>query len=376
MTAIKNYSGSSSKGFKELDEAKEWLNGDYSLNLTNTYSEIESLKKENLACKNYYAISNGRIVGITTSEKKYLSATKNYPKAKSNIFKSKSAAISWLKRQGISPINKKGIYAIASGWRTGVFSYLNTFEKNMNGYPNSLGRSGFATVEDALEWVKKNKISSTKKTEYFAIALGKRTGIFSKEETYLRNIQGQKQSWSKRGFSTKKEARKWLDLCRCLIKNGSLDQGEKKKAIIDPEKLPIVYIDGSYYSNQKKYGSSVVICHPDGGLDTFAHSRQYHSNNTFAEVEALYYCIKLMAYIYDIKEYILVYDHENLNRIAWGEIQIKSISKKLQQKIVQEIAVNQPIIHFLKVKSHSYFSGNILADKLAKESVKRLDQNH
>lgn len=83
-----------------------------------------------------------------------------------------------------------------------------------------------------------------------------------------------------------------------------------------------------------------------------------------------------MAYIYDIKEYILVYDHENLNRIAWGEIQIKSISKKLQQKIVQEIAVTQPIIHFLKVKSHSYFSGNILADKLAKESVKRLDQNH
>ena len=367
IKAIRNYSGCSSKGFNDLDKAKAWLDGNTEIDL----SIAESDKGNTLNEGSYFAIANGRYVGITKSEKKFLSSVTNYPRARSKAgFPSKRAAITWLKDQGITPRNKKGIYSIAVGSRTGVFTNLNTFEKNMYGFPNALGKGGFETKKEAFEWLENHKSAPIVEKEFFGIAFGKRTGVFSKEETYLKNIQEENDSWAKRGFKTKEDAKEWVQLRREFARIGKDPLGVNKLKYL--KELPVVYIDGSYYPKEKSYGSSVVICQKNGSMATFSCSEHRSASSTFAEVVALRYSIQLMIHLYHDKEFILVYDHENLDRMAKGETRIKSISKKLQESIVNEIKGNQLKIHFFKVKSHAGFTGNNLADKLAKESVERI----
>ena len=364
LKARKGYSGCSNRVFKKLADAKDWLDGNYTLLLGDSKYERQTL---------YFAVANDRYIGITTSEKKYLKLMENHPQSKGKAgFKSEAEALAWLTKQGISKVNKKGIYAVVRGWRTGVFNYLHTYEKNIHAYPNALGKGGFQSKAEAQEWVRINRKTSVKPKEYFGIAFGRRSGVFTKEETYLKNIEGQRLYWARRGFQTKEETRKWVDIRRDFIMN------EKNQSLVEANiscemgQMPIVYIDGSYYPKENKYGASVVIYKSDGELSTFSHSKECDASNTLAEIEALSYCVKLMAHVYEIKEFILVYDYENLNRIALGEIQIKSISKKLQENIVQEIAKHQLTIHFLKIKSHSGYNGNSIADKLARDAIERL----
>lgn len=65
--------------------------------------------------------------------------------------------------------------------------------------------------------------------------------------------------------------------------------------------------------------------------------------------------------------FILVYDYDDLEKIARGILKINSVDRSLQEKIVELIDENNLSIHFLNVKSHTGIVGNSLADKIAKD---------
>lgn len=70
----------------------------------------------------------------------------------------------------------------------------------------------------------------------------------------------------------------------------------------------------------------------------------------------------------------MVYDFDELEKIARGILKIKSVDKSLQEKIVELIDENNLRIHFLNVKAHTGVVGNSLADKIAKDVGKYLDK--
>ena len=417
---IKGHSMSSSKGFKMLEQAVLWLSGrPYRIIDNKREKRIENLPKPVTVRrhKKYYAVARGRSVGVIGSEEAYKKSVQGYKHAKSKGgFRSIEEAQLWLKLNGISVPNQKGIYAVAKGYHTGIFTSLNTYEKNVNGYPGAKGKKDFKNKKEAQIWLnaQKNKkkyyvvikgkrpgiytdikkynrnisgLSDVKakggfksraraeqwlkeskpKKEYFAIVVGKRRGIYIDRKKYLKNLQGVQNSWGKDGFRTKEEAKKWLLERTEFIKK--YENNIHKEIIIayESRSLPVIYTDGSYMPNRQQYSSAVVICEKNGSVTTFAKSNKSDKNNIWGEIEALYYALKIVVGLYGFKEFILVYDYDDLEKIARGILKINSVDRSLQEKIVELIDENNLSIHFLNVKSHTGIVGNSLADKIAKD---------
>lgn len=424
---IKGHSMSSSKGFKMLEQAVLWLSGrSYKIIDNKKEKKIDNLPKPvtDKRYKKYYAVARGRTVGVIKSKKAYKKSIHGYKHAKSKGgFRSIEEAQLWLKINGISVPNQKGIYAVAKGYHTGIFTSLNTYEKNINGYPGAKGKKNFKNKEEAQIWLnaQKNKkkyyvvvkgrrpgiytdikkynrnisgLSDVKakggfksraraeqwfkeakpKKEYFAIVIGKRRGIYIDRKKYLKNLQGVRKGWGKDGFQTKEEAKKWLLERTEFIKK--YENNIHKEIIIayESRELPVIYTDGSSIPGRQQYSSAVVICEKNGTVTTFAKSNKSDQNHILGEIEALYYALKIIVSLYDFKEFILVYDFDELEKIARGILKIKSVDKSLQEKIVELIDENNLRIHFLNVKSHTGIVGNSLADKIAKDVGKYLDK--
>lgn len=365
--STKGFSGSSSRVFKSIEEAKEWLLG---------YDFI--IKKEKVPLtktpdkKTYYAIAVGRIVDVTKDKELFLKATKNYSGAKYKKFISEEQGWEWLAQNGFSKENKKGIYAVAKGRRTGIYRYFNTYHRQIYRFSGGLGAGGFQTMEDAEKWLKRNRNNQGK--EYFAIAYGKRTGVFSSVDTFKKNCFSNNSVWTNRGFTTKREAVKWLEARRKVL--AEIKDKNTIEAILayERKKLPIVYIDGSYNDQKRKYGCSVIVSDSDGSVQTFTKSRKKNTNSTYAEVEALLLALQIMTLINNQKEFILVHDFDQLPRITDKNYYFKSVDQLIQNKIKSIITDEEVTTHFLCVKSHSGLFGNEIADHYAKESVKKLDE--
>ncbi|HIB1875410.1 TPA: viroplasmin family protein [Enterococcus faecium] len=417
---IKGHSMSSSKGFKMLEQAVLWLSGrPYKIIDNKKEVKFEKLPKPVIAKRNkkYYAVARGRTVGVIESKEAYKKSVQGYRRAKSKGgFRSIEEAQLWLKINGISVPNQKGIYAVAKGYHTGIFTSLNTYEKNINGYPGAKGKKDFKDKKEAQIWLDAQKIKkkyyvvvkgrrpgiytdikkynrsisglsdvkakggfksreraeqwrkeARPKKEYFAIAIGKRRGIYVDRKKYLKNLQGVRNSWGKDGFRTREEARNWLLERLEFIKK--YENNIHKEVIIayESRELPVIYTDGSYMPGQQQYSSAVVICEKNGTIATFAKANKSNKNNIFGEIEAFYYALKIVTDLYDFKEFILVYDFDELERIARGILTIKTVDQSLQEKIVELINENNLRIHFLNVKSHTGIVGNSVADKIAKD---------
>lgn len=306
IKGMKGVSYSEGKGFKTIYEAKIWL-ANVDLVKLNLSSSKQKEQKQR-----YYAVAIGRFVGVTKNRSKYEAGIAGYQDAKhrDNFF-SKEEAWGWLERQGFSKEDKKGIYAVAKGRRTGIFTRLNTFHKHTVGYPNQVGRGNFDSKEEAKEWLAKRRRSSTDGKQDF-----------------------------KHNYS------------------------------FGNENLPVVYTDGSYQKNQKKYGCAIIIFDLDGSVQTFTRASTNKCGSIHAEVEAFYLCLVLMKNICKKQEFVLVHDFKELERVADGELIIKNIDQELQCKIVKFIQENKMKIHFITVKSHSGVLGNAMADRYAGQAIK------
>ncbi|EMF0421398.1 ribonuclease H family protein [Enterococcus hirae] len=259
--------------------------------------------------------------------------------------------------------NKKKYYVVVKGKRPGIYTDIKKYNRNISGLSDVKAKGGFKSRARAEQWLKESK----PKKEYFAIVVGKRRGIYIDRKKYLKNLQGVQNSWGKDGFRTKEEAKKWLLERTEFIKK--YENNIHKEIIIAYESraLPVIYTDGSYMSNRQQCSSAVVICEKNGAVTTFAKSNKSDKNNIWGEIEALYYALKIVVGLYGFKEFILVYDYDDLEKIARGILKINSVDRSLQEKIVELIDENNLSIHFFNVKSHTGIVGNSLADKIAKD---------
>ncbi|EPI05385.1 ribonuclease HI, partial [Enterococcus faecalis 13-SD-W-01] len=168
--------------------------------------------------------------------------------------------------------------------------------------------------------------------------------------------------------------KKWLDERRKFIDKHKDHLYKETIIAYESQKLPVVYTDGSYLPNKNQYSSSVVICEEWGSIATFAKSNKKNRNNIVGELEALLYALKLVVGLYDFKEFIVVYDFDQLEQVARNVLKIKGVQLALQNEIVQLIDENKLGIHFLNVKSHTGVVGNSVADAIAKDINKHLGQ--
>lgn len=426
LKGIKGFSGSKSKGFRELGDAKRWLGSrSYQVvenNGQESTSKIVEKKKKTI----YYAVARGRQIGVLKNRQAFLNSINGYKKYKGKGgFKTEQEAFEWLSKQGVSTKNVKGIYAVAKGYKTGVFSNLYTFEKNMYGYPNALGKGGFKTKQEAREWLNqhreknvkkyyavargkrkgiytseyiyqknlsgiknslgksgfKNKEeariwleSITKNKEYFAVAIGKRCGIYTDRQKFENSLKGVKNSWGKDGFKSREEAEKWLSERKLFLKKNNDILYKDTIIAYESRRLAVVYTDGSFHRDAKRYSSSVVICDSSGSVFSFTKAKNGKEDNIVAEVEALLYSLKLVISLFEFREFVLVYDFDGLDKIARNQMKIKGLDKEIQKEIHSMINKNELEIHFLNVKSHSGIIGNNIADKMAKDAVKTLSK--
>lgn len=305
IKGMKGVSYSEGKGFKNIEEAKVWLEEVDSIQLS-FLKEPKTTPHKN---KGVYAIAIGRFVGVTRNKSEFERAIENYRDAKyRDDFSSEEEAWKWLEQQGFSRDNKHGIYAIARGRRTGIFTRLNTFQKNIIGYSNSVCRGNFKTKEEAKEWLSR-----------------------------------------RRGFA----------------------KAERRDILYHRKKnLPIVYTDGSFNSNQKKYGCAIIVLDTDGSIQTYTKANTIKSGSAHAEVEALFLCLKILVDVCRRQEFVLIHDYEELKRIAEGELRVRNVDHKLQKEIVTFIKDREISVHFVRVKAHSGNVGNTLADTCAKEAIK------
>lgn len=429
---IKGQSGSSSRGFRNEEEAINWF-GDipYEIieNTQTTTTKRPKTKKmvgtKASNSKKIFAVARGRQVGIIEDKKIFKDSITGYKKPIYNCScTTKIQAQRWLRRKGLSEKDEKGFYAIAVGHKLGVFTSLHTYEKNIMDYPCAIGRTDFATKEQALEWLDKQK----NKKRYYVVAKGKRRGIYSDITKYQENISGIKEviakggfkskerarewfeeatnkqkryhavaigirkgiytdkkkfdyyltgiknSWGKDNFESREAAKKWLDDRTAFINKFKTNVYKEVIIAYESRELPVIYIDGSFLHEKKQYSSSVVICEKDGHIATFARASGEDKNNTDGEIEALLIALKLVVGLYDFKEFILVYDFNSLEKVARNQLKIKSVPSALQDQIVKIIKESELDIHFLNVKSHTGIIGNTVADQIARDIIDKLNK--
>lgn len=370
QTAIRGSAGFISNRFSKQKNAKQWLKSE----------NLQTWKKagpENKTETVFHAIANGRFVGVTENESTLLKSVQNYHGSCFKMdFKTKREAFQWLKSYSITQENSKGIFAVARGWHTGVFRYRNTFFKNMMCFPCAVGRGGFQSLEEAKKWLEQKRRSLEK--EYFAVAVGNRRGVFSKFETYQKNIRNVAYPWSKRGFKTKNDARNWLKERLYYVSDFKKDSSLIDCINSKCSQLPVMYTDGSFYSSQKKYSSSIVLCDTDGSVSTFTKAVKMEKvsslGNMIAEIQAVDLCLKLAHSVFGFKEFILVYDLDIIKEIILKGPKFQGRAEELQEQMRSFIMRNGMTIHYVSVKSHNGVLGNDLADRLAKQACKALDQ--
>lgn len=371
----KGYSGSSSRGFKTLKAAIKWLDGipykinesDATLITEDTKVTEETVKTEDSKGTKYFAVARGRHVGIIKDKKIFNDSITGYKKAIYNSScNTKKQAERWLRKKGITPNNEKGVYAVYKGHKSGVFTNLHTYEKNMIDYPGAIGKAGFENKQQARKWLDDAKKNQKK---YHVIVVGKRKGIYTDKKKFDNNLDGIKNSWRKDGFKSREDAQKWFDERTAFISKYKNNLYKEVIIAYESKRLPVIYIDGSYFHRRKQYSSSVVICEKDGSISTFAKLGMGNKNNIDGEIEALLFALKLVVGLYDFREFILVYDFDNLEKVARNQMKIKGISHKVQDQIFKIIKTSELDIHFLNVKAHTGIIGNTVADKIARDII-------
>lgn len=191
--------------------------------------------------------------------------------------------------------------------------------------------------------------------KFYAVRKGRKTGIFETWEECKNQVYGFPNSEFK-SFKTKEEAIAFLE--------GSNSPNHSEIGTL------IAYVDGSYDSTTKIYGSGVVLLEKDSKKTySFAGNNPEYakSRNIAGEISAAIYA---MEYAKTNEYEKLIINHDYIGLEKWAKDDWKA-NKNLTKayKNCYEIFSKLFIIEFKWVKSHSGDHYNNLADKLAKEAL-------
>lgn len=199
--------------------------------------------------------------------------------------------------------------------------------------------------------------------KYYAVKVGKSTGIFNNWEDCKKQVAGFSGAIYK-SFQSLDKAKEYLD-----DKNIALKSEEFQFEITSDDEI-IAYVDGSYKKDTLEYGYGVVLILKDDIVELYgkgqnpevAKSRNV-TGELFGSVRAISEAIKLGK-----KKIIIFYDYQGISSWANGEWKCNlPLTMEYRDKI-REFRKEIEIL-FVKVKAHSNDKYNDLADHLAKKSL-------
>lgn len=199
--------------------------------------------------------------------------------------------------------------------------------------------------------------------KYYAVKVGKSTGIFNNWEDCKKQVAGFSGAIYK-SFQSLDKAKEYLD-----DKNIALKSEEFEFEITSDDEI-IAYVDGSYKKDTLEYGYGVVLILKDDIVELYgkgqnpevAKSRNV-TGELFGSVRAISEAIKLGK-----KKIIIFYDYQGISSWANGEWKCNLPLTMGYRDKIREFRKEIEIL-FVKVKAHSNDKYNDLADHLAKKSL-------
>lgn len=200
------------------------------------------------------------------------------------------------------------------------------------------------------------------KKKYYAVKVGKNTGIFETWEECKMQVTGFSGATYK-SFPSLEQAKEYLE-----SENTGLKLEDFEFKITDDD--IIAYVDGSYKKDSLEYGYGVVLILKNEILEFYgkgqnpevAKSRNV-TGELFGSVRAISEAIKLKK-----KKIIIFYDYQGISSWANGEWKCNLPLTIGYRDKIREFRKEIEIL-FVKVKAHSNDKYNDRADRLAKKSL-------
>lgn len=203
------------------------------------------------------------------------------------------------------------------------------------------------------------------KTKYYAVANGYTRGIFLTWSQCEASVKGFPNAKYK-SFSNLSDAEKYLI--------NYIEENDKNVCEDNEVKDPFcsdicAYVDGSYNSNKKAYGSGVVIIKDEEVIKEISiignNSSWAEMRNVAGEIKAAILAMNYAA-SKGYKSITIFYDYQGIESWATGEWKAKKECTKSYKEYFDEIGKIVDI-SFIKVKAHSGDKYNNMADRLAGE---------
>lgn len=203
------------------------------------------------------------------------------------------------------------------------------------------------------------------KTKYYAVANGYTMGIFLTWSQCEASVKGFPNAKYK-SFTNLSDAEKYLiNYIEENDKNVCEDNEIKDHFHSDI----CAYVDGSYNSNKKAYGSGVVIIKDEEVIKEMSiignNSSWAEMRNVAGEIKAAILAMNYAA-SKGYKSITIFYDYQGIESWATGEWKAKKECTKSYKEYFDEISKIIDV-SFIKVKAHSGDKYNNMADRLAGE---------
>lgn len=190
--------------------------------------------------------------------------------------------------------------------------------------------------------------------KYYAVKVGRKTGIFSSWDECKENVLKYEGALYK-SFSSKEEALAYL--AEKIEGNTSFD-------------IPTAYVDGSYNVKTGEYSFGAILFLEDGKhtfSKKFAPDDYSSTRNVAGEVRGASFIINY-AINHNIKELDLYYDYQGIESWYRGEWKANTnLTKKYREFALNNENVIK--VNFHKVKSHTGIKYNEEVDLLAKAAL-------
>ncbi len=205
--------------------------------------------------------------------------------------------------------------------------------------------------------------------KFYAVKVGKTTGIFETWDECKKNVDGYSGAIYK-SFNTIEDAHVFLSDIDFTKNNDSIIQDTFcKKINSNSPTEAVAYVDGSFNIDTEQFGYGVVFFHNGEEIhlsDSFNNKDMASMRNVAGEIygsmAAMEYAIK-----HEITSLSIFYDYMGISKWCTGEWKANKPGtiayKNFYNKVKERLTVN-----FQKVKGHSGDKYNDLADILAKKA--------
>ncbi|MDC0800769.1 ribonuclease H family protein [Clostridium paraputrificum] len=204
--------------------------------------------------------------------------------------------------------------------------------------------------------------------KYYVVKNGKKTGIYDEWKECEKQVKGFPNAVYK-SFRSLEEAKEYY-----YGKESKQVKIKSNLNLLDDE--AIIYVDGSYDNTVRRYGYGAIIFNKGekrilqgGGSE----ENLIELRNVAGELKA---AINSMKYAINngIKKVYLHYDYLGIENWFTGEWKANTKLTKEYSKFAKEINSILDVI-FIKVKAHSGDKYNEEVDKIAKDAIKKMDNN-